>query len=390
MTIQSRINRELLKKINQQKQLTIKVGFDPTAPDLHLGHAVLLTAMRYLQSFKHKIVFLIGDFTALIGDPSGRSLKRPILSKIQINENAKTYKRQILKILDPAYTEIRFNSEWFDRMKLENFIKIVSHFSISRILERDDFQNRLKKKHPVFIHEICYPIIQAYDSVFLKADIELGGEDQLFNLLVGRNLMRNYELTPQSIITMPLLPGLDGLQKMSKSLNNYIAIEESPYSQFSKLMSISDNLLWQYFELLSYKPGSEIQILKSIHPKDAKISFALEIVARFHGEELAISALNQFNALFGKQNRTKVPKNALKFQINFGLNLLSIISNCSLLTSNSEGKRLLKQAAVLLNGTKISNGSLIIQPGNYFLRIGKMRWARVQVKKLFNNIGHNK
>lgn len=379
MFISPEIEAEFKKKLAKNKPLIIKAGFDPTAPDLHLGHAVLLTKMRQLQDQGHQIIFLIGDFTARIGDPTGKNITRPALTENEIKENSATYQRQVFKILDPAKTEIRFNSEWFENMKFSEFIKIAAKYSVARMIERDDFKKRLSEGRSISMHEILYPLVQGYDSVILKADLEIGGQDQLFNLLVGRDLMRHYDLEPQCVLTTPLLEGLDGQEKMSKSLNNYVGLEEDANSQFGKLMSISDTLMWRYFELLSLKSNTEIEVLKKGHPKDAKITLALEIVTRFHDGASAKAALTQFNHLFGSGKRAEIPDDAPVFKFQEALTLMQAITQTELAPSSSEAKRLLKQGSVSLNGERCGEGQKILQLGTYTLRVGKTRWAKIEV-----------
>lgn len=380
MFISPEIEAEFKKKLAKNRPLIIKAGFDPTAPDLHLGHAVLLTKMRQFQDQGHRIIFLIGDFTARIGDPTGKNITRPALSEAEIKENSATYQRQVFKILDPVKTEVRFNSEWFGDMNLSEFIKIAAKYSVARMIERDDFKKRLTEGRPISMHEILYPLVQGYDSVALKADLEMGGQDQLFNLLVGRDLMRHYDLEPQCVLTMPLLEGLDGHEKMSKSLGNYVGLEEDANSQFGKLMSISDTLMWRYFELLSLKPKTEIEALKQVHPKEAKIALAMEIVTRFHDTAAANAALEQFNSLFGSGKRTEIPDDAPVFKFDAGFTLMQAISQAELAPSNAEAKRLLKQGSVSLNGERVEDGQQLLEPGSYALRVGKTRWAKIEIK----------
>ena len=379
MLISPEIEAEWKKKLAKNKPLRIKAGFDPTAPDLHLGHSVLITQMRKFQDEGHQVIFLLGDFTARIGDPTGKNITRPALTEAEIQANLKTYERQVFKILDPAKTEVRFNSEWLLPMGLADFLKIAAKYSVARMIERDDFRKRLSEGRPISMHEILYPLLQGYDSVALNADLEMGGQDQLFNLLVGRDLMRAYGLEPQCVMTMPLLEGLDGHEKMSKSLGNYVGLEEDGNTQFGKLMSISDSLMWRYFDLLSLKPKSEIEALKSGHPKDAKIALALEIVTRFHDSNAASAALEQFNNLFGSGKRTEIPEDAPVFNLSAPVTLMQAISQANLAPSNAEAKRLLKQGSVSLNGDKCEDGQKILEPGSYALRVGKTRWAKIEI-----------
>ena len=320
--VECEVLSELRKKLERSKEtgkpLVVKTGFDPTAPDLHLGHSVLITKMRQFQLLGHQVIFLIGDFTARIGDPTGKNTTRPPLSNEDINTNAATYRRQVFKILDPDKTTIRFNSEWLSRMSLDDTIRLMARYPVARVIERDDFKKRLADGRSIAMHELLYPLIQGYDSVELKPDIELGGKDQLFNLLVGRDLMRHFGLEPQCVMTVPVLEGLDAKEedgrivgdKMSKSLGNYVGFEEDANTQFGKLMSICDPLMWRYYDLLSLKSAAEIKTLKEGHPKDAKVALAMEIVSRFHNDAAAEAALNQFNELFGQGKRNEIPKDA--------------------------------------------------------------------------------
>lgn len=380
MLISPEIEAEFKKKLSKNKPLIIKAGFDPTAPDLHLGHAVLLTRMRQFQDQGHTVIFLMGDFTARIGDPTGKNITRPALTEAEITANLKTYERQVFKILDPVKTQVRLNSEWLENMSLGDFTKLAAKYSVARMIERDDFRKRLAEGRTIGMNEILYPLLQGYDSVVLKADLEMGGQDQLFNLLVGRDLMRAYGLEPQCVMTMPLLEGLDGHEKMSKSLGNYVGLEEDANTQFGKLMSISDTLMWRYFDLLSLKPKSEIEELKTAHPKDAKIALALEIVTRFHDAKAAQAALEQFNNLFGAGKRSEIPEDAPVFNFENALTLMQVITQANLAPSNAEAKRLLKQGSVSLNGDKCENGQKILDPGSYALRVGKTRWAKIDIK----------
>ena len=297
---------ELISKLKTKKQLVVKAGFDPTAPDLHLGHTVLINKLRHFQQLGHKVVFLIGDFTAMIGDPTGKNKTRPPLDAEDIAKNSKTYTKQVFKILDPQLTEVRFNSEWCKKLGAEGIIKLASQYNLARMLERDDFSKRYKSNQSIAIHEFLYPLIQAYDSIALEADIELGGTDQKFNLLVGRELQRTYNQEPQVVITVPILEGLDGTNKMSKSLGNYVGIDEAPEEMFGKIMSISDELMWRWFDLLSFKSSKEIQLLKAeqadgMNPRDIKISLAKEIIARFHDDQAADEAEKNFINQFQKK-----------------------------------------------------------------------------------------
>ncbi|MCA9507777.1 MAG: tyrosine--tRNA ligase [Myxococcales bacterium] len=388
------VEEDLLKKLAQSKEkkipLRIKAGFDPTAPDLHLGHTVLLTKMRQFQELGHQVIFLIGDFTSRIGDPSGRNTTRPPLTDDEIIANASTYKRQVFKILDEKKTIIEYNSKWLAPFTFDDVIKLASKYSVARMIEREDFKTRLESGKPISMHELLYPLVQGYDSVALKADVELGGSDQLFNLLVGRDLMRHFNLEPQCILTVPLLEGLEAREengkivgaKMSKSYNNYVGVEEDANTQFGKLMSICDALMWRYYDLLSFKSSEEIENLKTIHPKDAKIQLAMELVTRFHGPEKAQEAKAQFDSLFGSANRHEIPVDApsFKFAAKDGYLLLNALVESELVPSNSEAKRLLRQGAVSVDGERIEDIAFVLPQGSHTLRAGKKRWARVIIE----------
>jgi tyrosyl-tRNA synthetase len=376
---------ELKKKLSRGTPLRIKAGFDPTAPDLHLGHTVLIHKLRHFQELGHQVVFLIGDFTGLIGDPSGRSETRPPLTREQVLVNAETYKKQIFKILDPEKTEIAFNSEWMNAFSSVDFIKLCSRYTVARMLERDDFHNRYTGNKPIAIHEFLYPLVQGYDSVALRADVELGGTDQKFNLLMGRTLQNQYGQEPQCILTMPILEGLDGVQKMSKSLGNYVGIEDPPSDMFGKLMSISDDLMWRYFELLSAKSLTEIAVLKTdveqgaLHPKKAKEQLAGEIVARYHGQTAADEALAGFNAVFAGGG---IPDDMPEGEVSEGeaSRPLSFLADFNLAASRGEVKRLIKQGALTLNGEKCSDPDTPLPPGEYVAKLGKKRFFKLTVK----------
>ena len=376
---------ELLSKLRRAAEtgrpLRVKAGFDPTAPDLHLGHTVLLRKMRHFQDLGHEVYFLIGDFTALIGDPSGRSETRPPLTKEQVLENAQTYADQVFKILDPTKTRVVFNSEWMSQMKAEDFIRLCAKYTVARILEREDFKKRFEAGRAIYIHEIIYPLIQAYDSVALEADVELGGTDQLFNLLMGREIQRAYGQEPQVILTVPILEGLDGVQKMSKSLGNYVGITEPPQEMFGKLMSISDDLMWRYYELLTDLSLSEIQGLRQAvaegreHPKEVKKRLAMTIVAQFHSETAAREAAEEFERVFA---RRELPKEAPEIRISPGqVWLPGLLKKAGLVRSTSEGKRLIVQGAVKnLEGEALPE-EYTFPPGETPLRVGKKRFLRV-------------
>ncbi|AGF49302.1 tyrosine--tRNA ligase [Candidatus Kinetoplastidibacterium galati] len=378
------VEEELIKKLLKNKKngcpLRIKLGLDPTAPDIHLGHTVVLNKLKQLQDLGHKIIFLIGDFTAMIGDPSGRKATRPSLDSEQVEYNAKTYCSQAYKILNPDLTEIRYNSEWFDKLGSRGIVKLSASCTLARILERDDFTKRFKAREPISIHEFLYPIMQGYDSVALKSDIEIGGTDQKFNLLMGRELQRENDQEQQSILTMPLLVGIDGVEKMSKSKGNYIGIEESSDSMFGKLMSISDNLMWHYFDLLSFQSSIEIDKLKKsveegMNPRDIKVILAKEIVTRFHSDKEAEQSLLNFENLFRKG---ETPNDLL--EINLGcapMNIIRILRDSGLVSSTSEAQRMIEQRGVKVNGNRIESKSLQLSTGEYTIQIGKRKFIKV-------------
>ncbi len=377
---------EFIKKFQEsqftKKPLIVKFGLDPTAPDIHLGHTVILNKLRQFQDFGHIATLLIGDFTAIIGDPSGRNSARPALTKDQVLLNAKTYYDQISKILNPSGLKVLYNSKWYADLKLEKLIELASRCTVARMIERQDFSNRLKKGIPILMHEFFYPIMQGYDSVSMNADVELGGVDQKFNLLIGRELQRGYQKKPQSILTMPLLLGTDGIEKMSKSKNNHIGIMESPNSMFGKLMSISDNLMWAYFDLLSFSPRSRINTLKKEvqdgrNPKGVKILLAKEIVARFHCIKDANKAEEDFEARF----RLGIPpKIMLEVKLNPApMSILKVLKESSLVISSSEAQRNISQGGVRINNEKIGDKSLKLDSGTYIIQVGKRRFARVHL-----------
>ena len=371
-----------LEKIKGKKKLRIKAGFDPTSPDLHLGHTVLLNKMRLFQDFGHEVIFLIGDFTGLVGDPSGVNETRPVLTKDQLKENAETYKSQVFKILDSKKTEVRFNSEWMNKVHPSEFIKLLSSYTVARMLERDDFSKRYKSQQPISIHEFLYPILQGYDSVQLKADVELGGTDQKFNLLLGREVQKHYGVEQQAIFTVPLLEGLDGVKKMSKSLDNYVALEDKPDEMFGKIMSISDDLMWRYFSLLSFKSSQEIEKLKKAekegeNPRDIKFLLAEEIVERFH-QGLGKKAKENFIERFQKGN---IPENVENIQIDIEGEaelLTRILKDSGMLKSTSEAMRLIKQGGIKIGGEKILDDKYKLKKGEESLvQIGKKRIAKI-------------
>lgn len=376
---------ELRKKIARGTPLHIKVGFDPTAPDLHLGHTVLIQKMRHFQELGHHVVFLIGDFTGRIGDPSGRSETRPPLTEEQIVSNAETYKAQVFKILDPEKTEVAFNSAWLGAMGAADFIRLASRYTVARMLERDDFEQRYKNNVPISIHEFLYPLAQGYDSVALKSDVELGGTDQKFNLLVGRHLQGQYGIEPQCILTMPLLEGLDGVKKMSKSLGNYIGINEPPAEIFGKTMSISDALMWRYFELLSAKSLAEIAELRkaveegSRHPKLVKEELAFELTARYHGKDKAQEARQGFNAVFAGGG---VPDDAPSHTCKEGDDStpVAFLAASGLVASRGEARRLIGQNALSVDDVLCADSATPLKKGSYIIKLGKKRFLRLTVE----------
>jgi len=372
-------------KLKENRPLVIKAGFDPTAPDMHIGHTVLINKMRQFQELGHEVVFLIGDFTGMIGDPSGKNATRPPLSPEEIKANAETYEAQIFKILDEKTTRIDFNSRWMGEMDAAGLVKLASHHTVARMLERDDFNKRYASGQPISIHEFLYPIVQGYDSVALKADVELGGTDQKFNLLVGRQLQQDYGQDPQIVITMPLLEGLDGVQKMSKSLGNYIGITDAPGEMFGKIMSISDDLMWRYFELLSFRTLEDIERLQQrvgegLNPRDAKFELALEIVERFHSAAAAGAAKDEFIARF-QQGAMPEEMPELSLQSKAGrLGIAHLLKEAGLVSSTSEAFRMIKQGAVRIDGVRVENRGLEVEAGSICIyQVGKRRFARVSL-----------
>lgn len=374
------LDAQLLNYLQQGKKLRVKAGFDPTAPDLHLGHTVLINKMKQFQDLGHEVIFLIGDFTGMIGDPSGKSATRPALTKEQVLANAETYKDQIFKILDPDKTQVRFNSEWLGQQSAVDLIQLAATHTVARMLERDDFHKRYTSGQPIAIHEFLYPLLQGYDSVALKANVEFGGTDQKFNLLIGRELQKHYGQEPQVVITMPLLEGLDGIQKMSKSLNNYIGISEAPTEMFGKIMSISDELMWRYYELLSFKSLSEIErIKKESHPRDAKITLAKEIIARFHNHHAAEQAEQDFVTRFREH---ALPENMddLNISSDQALPLPNLLQRAGLTATTSEAIRMINQGAVKIDGEKIMDKSFLVNPKTtHVYQIGKRKFAKITV-----------
>jgi tyrosyl-tRNA synthetase len=379
------VESELVQRLEAGQCLRVKAGFDPTAPDLHIGHTVLINKMRQFQEFGHEVIFLIGDFTGMIGDPSGKNATRPPLSRDDVIENARTYEEQIFKILDPEKTLVMFNSSWMSGMDAAGLIQLAAKHTVARMLERDDFSKRHAGGQPIAIHEFLYPLVQGYDSVAMEADVELGGTDQKFNLLVGRQLQQAYGQPPQVVLTMPLLEGLDGVQKMSKSLGNYVGITEPPGEMFGKLMSISDDLMWRYFELLSFRPAAEIGSLKrevgeGRNPRDVKFELALEIVARFHDDDAAQRAQQEFIARFQKG---RLPSEIPETRINAGpagALIGEVLTSAGLSASNSEAFRMIKQGAVRVDDQRVEDRALQLESGrDYVVQVGKRRIARVQV-----------
>jgi len=379
------VEDELVKKLKQGRPLKVKAGFDPTAPDLHLGHTVLINKLRQFQDLGHEIQFLIGDFTGMIGDPTGKSVTRPPLTQEEVKENAETYCEQVFKILDPKMTKVVFNSEWMGKMDAAGLIQLAGKQTVARMLERDDFSKRYKGGQPIAIHEFLYPLIQGHDSVAMQADIELGGTDQKFNLLMGRHLQENNGQEPQVVITMPLLEGLDGVQKMSKSLGNYIGITDPANEMFGKIMSISDELMWRYFELLSFRPMDEIlqfrqEIGEGLNPRDVKFRLAEELVERFHDRAAAVEARESFIARFQKGAMPDdMPEVSVAAQDNV-LAIAQLLREAGLVQSSSEGMRMIKQGAVKIDGEKVADTGLEISSGTtHIYQVGKRRFARVTI-----------
>ncbi len=377
--------QELEKKLQKGTPLKIKAGFDPTAPDLHLGHTVLLNKLRQFQQYGHEVIFLIGDFTAMIGDPTGKNVTRMPLSQETVIENAKTYQEQVFKILDPQKTTVAFNSQWLGQFTAVDLIRLAATHTVARMLERDDFNKRYNSGQPIAIHEFLYPLLQGYDSVALKADVEFGGTDQKFNLLMGRELQKHYGLEPQVVMMMPLIEGLDGVKKMSKSLDNYIGINEPAADMFGKIMSISDELMWRYIDLLSFKTGKEIQELKNsvaqgANPRDIKIDFAKEIIIRFHDQAQAEQAHKEFIERFQKG---VIPEDLEEFTIinDDSLSIAQLLKQINLTQSTSESMRMVKQGAVKINGEKVEDPALVLASGqSYVIQVGKRRIAKLHLQ----------
>ena len=380
------VEEELVRKLASGRQLRVKLGMDPTAPDLHLGHTVVLNKLRHFQELGHQVQFLIGDFTGMIGDPTGKNQTRPPLTREEIHRNAQTYREQVFKILDPAKTEILFNSAWSDKLGAEGMIRLAARYTVARLLERDDFSKRFRGGQPIAVHELLYPLMQGYDSVAMKSDVELGGTDQKFNLLVGRELQRDYGLEPQCIVTMPLLEGLDGHDKMSKSLGNYVGITEPAHEMFGKLMSISDPLMWRYIELLSFQSSQSIarwkqEVAEGRNPRDVKVAFAKEIVARFHSARAAEGAQAGFEQRF-RHGALPEELDELSFSApQGGLGVAQLLKLAGFAPSSSEAQRLIEQGGVKVDGEKVSDRALKFSPGQSFvLQAGKRKVARVTIK----------
>jgi len=382
------LRQKFLRSLKSKKPLRVKAGFDPTAPDIHLGHTVLLEKLRQFQEHGHRVIFLIGDFTGMVGDPTGANTTRPMLSCEEVIKNAETYKQQAFKILNPEQTEVRFNSEWLGKFSAIEMLRLCRSETVARMLERDDFSIRFKKTKPIYIHEFIYPLLQGYDSVALEADIEIGGTDQKFNLLMGRTIQKEFAQKPQVIITLPLLMGTDGIKKMSKSTGNYIGINEQPYDIFGKIMSISDELMWNYYELLSRKSMEEISRMKKnvkeggIHPLEAKEALAHEIVTHFHSSDYADSAKAHFESVFRKRKEPEsIP--VLELKKSDGIqDIPSILTMAGMAQSKSEAKRLIRQGAVAANGKKIGSESFKLEnAGEYLLKVGKLRFLRVILRE---------
>ena len=378
--------KELEARLKKGRPLRVKVGFDPTAPDLHLGHTVIINKMRQFQDLGHEVIFLIGDFTGMIGDPTGKNVTRKPLTPEQVKQNAETYAKQVYKILDEDKTEVRFNSEWLSALGSEGMVRLAAKYTVARMLERDDFESRYRTNQPISIHEFLYPLAQGYDSVALKCDVEMGGSDQKFNLHVGRHLQQHYGQDPQVIITLPLLEGLDGVQKMSKSLDNYVGIIEPPGEMFGKLMSISDELMWRYFDLLSFRSNEDIAALRNdveggCNPRDVKFLLCEEIIERFHSREDAVAAREAFIARFQQgQMPDDIPEKTLD-SAGEGIGIAAALSQCGLTSSNSEAFRMIQQGGVRIDGEKVSDRTLQLEPGfKGILQVGKRKFCNATVE----------
>lgn len=379
------LESELVKKLEENRPLIVKAGFDPTAPDLHLGHTVLINKLKHFQDAGHRVQFLIGDFTAMIGDPTGKNVTRKPLSQEDVQANARTYQEQVFKILDPDKTEIRFNSIWMGRMSSAEMIQLAARHTVARMLERDDFSKRYKNGQPIAIHEFLYPLIQGYDSVVMQADVELGGTDQKFNLLMGRHLQEVNGQKPQVVMMMPILEGLDGVQKMSKSLNNYIGIADAPDDMFGKIMSVSDELMWRYYQLLSFRPVAEIEQWRrecaaGSNPRNFKVALGQEIVGRFHGWQAANAVLENFEARF---QRGAMPEDMAEITLvaeDGGLAIANLLKLAGLVDGTSEAMRLIKQGAVKIDGEKLEDPKAVIAaPSRHVYQVGKRKFARVEI-----------
>ena len=380
------VEEELVRKLATGRKLRVKLGLDPTAPDLHLGHTVVINKLRHFQELGHQVQFLIGDFTGMIGDPTGKNQTRPPLSREQILANARSYRDQVFKILDPDRTQILFNSEWSDKLGAEGMIRLAARYTLARLLERDDFSKRFRSSQPIAIHELLYPLMQGYDSVAMKADVELGGTDQKFNLLVGRELQKQYGQEPQIILTMPLLEGLDGKEKMSKSLGNYVGIAEPPQEIFGKLMSVSDELMWRYIELLSFEPAATVRkwkdnVAAGANPRDVKVRFAREIVARFHGSKAAEKAEAEFDQRF---REGAMPESMPEISVTAapgGIVIAQLLKQAGLTPSTSEAQRMIEQGGVKLDGERVADKGLKLMPGRTVIaQVGKRKFARITLK----------
>ncbi|MEZ9230549.1 tyrosine--tRNA ligase [Vibrio amylolyticus] len=372
---------ELIAKLKENRPLRIKLGADPTAPDIHLGHTVILNKLRAFQELGHDVTFLIGDFTGMVGDPTGKNTTRPPLTREDVLRNAETYKEQVFKILDPAKTKIQFNSEWLSELGAEGMIRLAANQTVARMLERDDFKKRYSGGQPIAIHEFMYPLLQGYDSVAMETDVELGGTDQKFNLLMGRELQKGHGQKPQVVLTMPLLVGLDGEKKMSKSAHNYIGVSEAPSEMFGKIMSISDVLMWSYYELLSFRPLEEIAQFKADveagkNPRDVKVLLAKEIIARFHSEADADAAEQEFVNRFAKN---QIPDDMPEFTFDAGLPVSNILKEAGLCASTSEAMRMVKQGAAKIEGEKVADAKFAPESGTYVFQVGKRKFARITI-----------
>lgn len=380
------LEEELVKKLESGRKLRIKAGFDPTAPDLHLGHSVLLTKMRQFQDLGHQIIFLIGDFTGRIGDPTGKNVTRKPLTEEDVLANAQTYQEQVFKILDPSKTEVRFNSEWFSQITASKMIELAAQSTVARMLERDDFDKRYKSGQPISIHEFLYPLVQGYDSVALEADIEMGGTDQKFNLLMGREIQKHFGMEPQVVITLPLLEGLDGVQKMSKSLGNYVGVDEAPGSMFNKLVSMPDSLMWRYFELLSLKGNEEIETLKrdveaGANPRDIKMILARELIGRYHGDEAAANAHKSAgNRLAEGELPEDLPEVEVDFEGSAQAPIGAVLNRAGLVSNSAQAKDMLSNGRIKVDGRVVTKELMLDTGKSYVIQAGKKRYARVAVR----------